>query len=109
MSDNVLSYGIMAVLKNPIGDLHTEEWEVKNEALYEEGFSLNYEGTLIFSDEGGSETYGIQLAQPHMFEEFYISMQRLGIEYEEPRFYSCMWYNGSDSDMSMMTKEKFVG
>lgn len=30
------------------------------------------------------------------------------IEEDEARTYRELWYNGSDSDMSMMTREKFL-
>ncbi len=29
-------------------------------------------------------------------------------EEEKARPYRCLWYNGSDSDMTMMTRKKFL-
>jgi hypothetical protein len=110
MSDNVMSTGFMAVLKTPFG----EERDEKDEWLYEQGSDLriNYEGTMVYSDVR-SDGYGLTIhtANPSTTNPSFIDeCTKLGLEVDSStiRGYSCYWYNGSDSDMGMLTVEKYM-
>lgn len=112
MSENVMSTGFMAQLEKPIGNHKTEEWDEISERLYnnESSLSINYEGTLIYSDYGGEE-YGItfydgSISSP---DEFINECAKEGFDVitDTIKSYSCLWYNGVDSDMSMMKLENY--
>ena len=120
MSATVISQGYIAILQNPIAD--EDQREELSENLYdsETGLELNYEGTLIILDEYALKSYSerefysdlfivgglnqdkardfVQLASANGFEVLESTVQP----------YVCVWYNGSDSPVSMMTKEEFL-
>lgn len=109
MSENVLSVGIMVPLSRQLTKQEREEWD---EILYDQGSNVrfNYEGTLAYTDNRKDE-YGIHfgILTDLSFDNFEDLKQfDLGIEKEHARNYQCVWYNGSDSDMSMMTIEEFL-
>jgi hypothetical protein len=109
MSDNVASAGIMAPLNRKLTDEEREEWQ---ELLWDQGSDvhINYDGTLAYTDEGGNE-YGISFGNmaSHSMESFKdLEQFGVGVVTEKARPYTCYWYNGSDSDMDMMTLEKFL-
>lgn len=107
MSDNVMSTGFFAILSNPIED--EEEREELGERLYDEGsLHLNYEGTLVFSDER-SDGYGINFAGNGNVRGFIDEVETAGLEIVKGSVlaYSCYWYNGTDSDMSELTLERY--
>ncbi len=109
MSENVASAGIMVPLSRKLTREEREEWE---ELLWEQNSSVrfNYEGTLAYTDEGGEE-YGISFGNMNKYSmaEFDDLLQfNINILPSKARPYTCYWYNGSDSDMSMMTLEKFL-
>ena len=112
MSDNVMSRGMMAPLKNPI--LDREEREEFDELLYDKqtGLHLNYEGTLIYSDDRGSadDAYGIIFEVNDSRGEFLASLQEEGIEIDETKMlpYQCYWYNGSDPDMGLLKLKDYL-
>jgi hypothetical protein len=110
MSDNVMSTGFMAVLKTPFG----EERDEKDEWLYEQGSDLriNYEGTLVYSDIR-SDGYGLTIhtGAAQAFDTDFVkecAKMELDIDPTTIRSYSCYWYNGVDSDMSMLSAEKYL-
>lgn len=114
MSDNVLSYGYMAILVTPVGDHHTETWEELSDKLQEEtDLSLNYDGTVVYSDQcldtDSDAMFSLVMETPEMRDEFMDAITAYGIEIiSEPRFYSCVWYNGSDSPMSEIHTKQLV-
>lgn len=113
MSDNVLSYGVMAKLIKPVGKYKTKEWQDMDNKLDEElsGLQLNYEGTIIYNDLGGytESTYGINFIQSEQLQAFFEELQKAGIvaDFESSKIYSCFWYNGADSYMSDITLKEF--
>lgn len=113
MSDNVLSYGYMAILAIPVGNHHTEAWEELEESLEGTELSLNYDGTVIYSDQcpdtNDDAMYRLVMETPEMREEFMDAITAHGIEIiGDPRFYSCVWYDGSDSPMSEVHTKQLV-
>lgn len=107
MSDNVQSQGYFGKLKTPVGNSGTEEWETLQQQLNPEGLYLNYDGTLIFSDEQ-SEAYegGLLFAKPFGASEFRNKCEVLGHPADPVKHYTCVWYNAADSYMSTATLEE---
>ena len=109
MSSNVMSVGIMAPLNRKLTDEERDEW---GEILYYQGstVSINYEGTMAYTDEGGDE-YGIYFGEmssldPTQFDD--LKQFGLSIITEQARPYREYWYNGADSDHDMMELEDFL-
>ncbi len=110
MSHQVLSFGFMAPLVTPITD--AEEREALRDKLYYGGLgiSINYEGTLVYSDHGGDEFWGgITFASIEAETQFEEACRSAGIDVtHETRFYCSSWYNGEDSDMDDITLDEFL-
>lgn len=111
MSHQVLSYGLMAPLVTPVTD--PAEREELRERLYETStLRLNYEGTLVYSDAGSSDDYhgaGIIFASLKLVTEFHEEVNKANLTVtHESVFYSCSWYNGTDSDMDDLTLADFL-
>lgn len=115
MSKNVMSSGQMVPLSRKITREEREEWE---ELLWDQGSSVhfNYEGTLAYTDFRTEDEYGLHfegetptLSAAQNDSPFDVLKQfGLSIANDQGRFYRCLWYNGADSDMGMMTLEKFL-
>jgi len=107
MSDNVLSYGFMAVLQTPIPkDLRDEVSEV---LLSKSNLEVNYEGTIVYSDDGGSsDITGVQFFDSGSFNMFVTELSRMKVKVQNSiKAYSSVWYNGSDSYMSSLKLENY--
>ena len=109
MSENVLSLGVMVPLDSKITNDQREEW---SEILWEQGSNvkLSYYCDMAYTEERGDE-YGISFGDmPKAVLDDFKDLKQFGIviEKDKARSYRCFWYNGSDSDMDMMTKEKFL-
>lgn len=109
MSENVASAGLMAPLSRKLTEEEHEEW---TELLYEQGsiVHINYEGTLAYTDEGGSE-YGISFGVSNTYsnEAFNDLLQfDVTVDLNKARPYTCQWYNGADSYMDMMELDEFL-
>lgn len=121
MSDNVRSYGFMAVLKEPLDE---EALEKIHDKLWRENsfIRVNGEGTLVYSDESllhscedRSDIYGLFLGLPDAdLQKFYEECGKYGLfvsgaaEAETTKPYMCIWYNGCDSPMYTLTEEEFL-
>ena len=109
MSEDVMSVGVMVPLNRTITDEEREEWD---EILYDQGSDvrLSYYCDMAYTADR-EETYGISFgAGPVNNTTAFEDLKQFGIwiEEEKARLYRCLWYNGSDSDMGMMTREKFL-
>ena len=109
MIEDVMSVGVMVPLNRKITEEEREEW---NELLYEQGseVGLSYYCDMAYTDEGG-EAYGISFGLlPVNNISAFDDLKQFGIwvEEEKARPYRCLWYNGADSDMDMMTREQFL-
>lgn len=115
MSDNVRSYGFIAILKEPVADvseLSDKLWTDKSPLL------LNYEGTLVFVDFNlrksyaeQTDFYGLFIGNEEMDPaELTIESMKYGLDIDEATIkpYTCVWYNGVDSPMDTLTKEEFL-
>jgi hypothetical protein len=120
MSTTVRSYGFMALLATPITD--PDEREEISERLWEAHSTLgiNGEGTLVYSDQNANadmrtreDIYGLNLgkdASTGSVSDFAnaVHAAELEIDLTTVQPYSCIWYNGSDSDMDTLTKAQFM-
>jgi len=110
MSRNVVSSGVMVPLNRKITQEEREDW---TEDLYDRAsfVKINYEGTLAYTDEGGEE-YGISFGSIPTYEgdsEFEdLKQYGLWVQGDKARTYRCCWYNGTDSNMDMLTLEEFL-
>lgn len=109
MSEDVMSVGVMVPLNRKITEEEREQW---NEILYdqESEVRLSYYCDMAYTAERG-EAYGISFAvMPVSNISAFEVLKQFGIwiEGEKARLYRCLWYNNSDSDMDMMTREKFL-
>lgn len=107
MSENVTSIGQMAVLKkalvgDEIGDMF--------EALDKFGVSVNCEGTLVYTEETKDCDAGVIFPSDKNQQKLYDACAACGLLYDPETVipYVCTWYNGGDSDMSLLTKEEFL-
>lgn len=108
MSENVMSVGFMAPLITPLVK-GSEELEILQDRLYEEStLQINYEGTIVFSAED-SDMYGLRFGKTLQYDDFLKEVADMGLAVDELRVasYTCLWYNGVDSDMSMLTIDEF--
>ena len=110
MSSNVFSSGFMVPLITPLTKDEREDVYYK---LEKSDLHINYEGTILYSDEthdfdGG---YGIMFEGVHNNDNFLYSLKDSGLDLPinlaMMKYYTRLWYNGSDSDMSMMTIQRF--
>ena len=101
MSDNVQSQGYFGKLLTPVGNYQTVEWETLTEKLAPHDLYLNYEGTMIYSDDQSpGYDYELIFAKPNGATEFRLKCKDVGHDVDPVKHYSCHWYNGSDSPMS---------
>lgn len=115
MSENVMSSGHMVPLSRKITREERQEWE---ELLWDQDSPVrfNYEGTLAYTDFRTEDEYGLHfegdtstLSAAPLGSSFGVLKQfGLSIMKDQARYYRCLWYNGADSDMDMMTLEKFL-
>ena len=111
MSENVKSQGFMAeIVGGPV------DYEEVSEKLYDNStLRINYDGTLIYSDETEDkyDTYGMTFLNTRKEDkQIFLSEcleNNISIDVSSIKSYVCIWYNGVDSDMSTMTLEKFKG
>lgn len=114
MSDNVRSYGFIAVLKEPVGCEEFFDRPGTGKAIV----SVNCEGTLAYIDfnlknsySERENIYGLFIGSQKMdISEFYHECGKYGlfVDPSTTQPYNCIWYNGADSDMAMLTKEEFL-
>jgi len=115
MSDNVRSYGFIAVLKEP---LHKDVLDDVREQLYDakSNLSVNYEGTLIYSDLNRHESYrvkedicSLQIGNGSSYLDFAKELTKLHYDIDPATIlpYNCVWYNGADNPVDMLTLEEY--
>jgi hypothetical protein len=121
MSSTVKQYGFVALLKNKIDD---EEREAGNENQYElkTGIRVVYSGELVFIDfnyekplRDRENFYGLSLGptkakQGESQADFEALMHKYMYDIDKGSItpYICIYYNGGDSPLDMLTKEKFL-
>ena len=109
MSKDVMSVGVMVPLNRKLTEEEREEW---NELLYDQGseVGLSYYCDMAYTAVHG-EAYSISFGLlPVNNISAFDDLKQFGIwvEEEKARPYRCLWYNGADSDMDMMTREQFL-
>lgn len=109
MSRTVQSMGLMVPLKTP---LTRQQVTIASEALDEASsfLGVNYEGTLLYSDNGDNEEIVVSVISPVHMKKFQEEIKRLNIEvdFSKMSVYSCSWDNGTDSPMSDMTIARYL-
>lgn len=111
MSSDVMSRGLMAPILTPIDD---DEREALMEKLWEDNSSLNisYDGTLAWIEISETDAYGISFGVENECspEELGLAalVYDLHVALDQARPFSCLWYNGTDSDMSMLSAAEFL-
>lgn len=101
MSETMISKGYFGRLHTPVPshDEDVQAWDIRNDAL-PEGWGLNYDGTMIFSNEErpAYDVDGLIFATPEA-QEFRDQADALGYDVGQVKFYVSHWYNGCDSPM----------
>lgn len=101
MSDTHISKGYFGKLKIPIPSQADDDqaWNARCDML-PDGWSFNYDGTMIFSNEQrpAYDVDGLIFATPEasVFRE---QCDALGCDVGQVKFYVCHWYDGADSPM----------
>jgi hypothetical protein len=109
VSKSVMSSGIIVPLNRKLTREENAEW---SETLWEQNSNVrfNYEGTLVYTEERGDQ-YGIHFGEMPSFTPstfYWIEQFGLSMLPTKARSYCCCWYDGVDSDMSMLTLEDFL-
>ena len=110
MSENVTSFGVMVPLVKPVGDYRTENHDSYAEWLDEIGLHLNYEGTLLFTEQRDKDGgCGIFFSQTSHRDDLIklCNENNIHIINSQIQFYVSNWYNGADSHQSNITLAKF--
>lgn len=111
MSEDVMSRGLMAPIINPIPQ---DVLEDLTEQMCEDGSPLHisYDGTLAWIEASESDPYGITFGEVSDFSPEELGLAALvygvNVALDQARLFSCLWYNGTDSDMSMLSVRKFL-
>jgi hypothetical protein len=126
MSESVYSVGVMVPITH---NLTAAELEQFGEWAWEDAVSIyiSYDGSMIYSQDNLEDgEYGINFAGvaksiavdakvlakfAHTIYQFLRTLpddKYIAIQMQDAINYSCYWYNGTDSDMSMMTAERFL-
>jgi hypothetical protein len=118
MSDNVLSYGFIAVIA---ADCKLLDLSALSDKLWSDKSPLgvNYEGTLVYADfnriksyTDRTDFYGLFIGKQDEGDVavFKKECAKYGIYVDQTtrQPYNCIWYNGSDSPMDELTKEEFL-
>lgn len=116
MSSTVRQHGFVAVLARPIPEDQREEL---TEKLYnaKSKLDINYEGTLVYFDANRHESWEVREDVYGLFfghdvshreqMEAELLAHNLMIDGHTMRPYNCIYYNGSDSPLDLLSKEDF--
>ena len=119
MSSTVRSYGYIAAMVFSVGEDKIEEL---HESLYDanNGLEINYDGTLLFVDLNQTkpmsereDIYGLSIGDStiELTPEQFVNMAKdanLPVFESTVQPYNCIWYNGSDNPVSLLSKEEFL-
>lgn len=115
MSNQRFTMGLIALLKEPVGDLHTEEWEQLSEKLYDSGSKLfpTYGGDMIAYRHIDVPVYeaGLMVFDPKdhsMAKAFNEQLLNVGISIVtgSMRGFIDNWYDAADSNHIDLTREE---
>lgn len=110
MSETVFSKGFMAILKKPMSEEEREEF---NDTMYDNGsgLSVNYEGTIVYSEKREEDIYFFQVGVGTVpdLEKFRKQLDdySINIEPNTIKYWMEIWYNGGDSNHDMLTLEEY--
>lgn len=110
MSSESLKFGYVGQLARPITDKNQRE-AISGE-LYEKGWGINYEGTLVYQDLNHSDDNIYKLVMVPAFgaTAFADNVQDLGhdMHVTKIKFYSCVHNDGSDFELDELTVSEFM-
>jgi hypothetical protein len=102
----------MAPIISP--SLDQEALDIIGELIYEENgrLQINYEGTLAYISDDAPDTYGLTLGSSSSLfspDELGVAGLAFGIQIalDQCLPFSCLWYNGGDSPLDMLTLKEF--
>lgn len=116
MSSTVRQHGFVAVLSRPIPgeareDLAEKLWNDKSK------LGISYDGMLVYFDANKQEDWRVREDVYGLFFGHDVSLreqmeaellkQNLMIDGHTMRPYNCIYYNGGDSPLDLLTKEEF--
>ena len=119
MSSTVRSYGLIAQLQVVVPE---DDREGLTEKTYDDKspIDLNYEGTLVYLDMNRHQKYDVREDFYGLFiagemgnvptpEWFALEAEKYGLKImmATVRPYNCIWYNGSDNPVDLLTLEEF--
>lgn len=119
MSTTVISQGFIGVLLRPIPHEEREDL-AKTLRDGDSILNVNDEGALLFSDVNQNKSSSQREFQGDLFivgqhsengrEDFIEAALTAGLDIdpETVQPYTCVWYNGSDSPVDMLTKDDFL-
>jgi hypothetical protein len=117
MSSTRLCYGTMLPLITVFTKEQREEFNDKHESL---GIRINYEGTIAYINENALKTYreqenlfkvimfgsGMHM-QAHSILSNALGVAGVSADYFRARWFSCVWYDGSDNPIDELTLASF--
>lgn len=116
MSSTVRSYGVMGVIVSH----KVEDFEELYEKLYDDKSNLGINGdqTLAYLDANANKEYserenfyGLQFGlDPQVSAQALVdeaAKYGIVVDPKSCRMYQCIWYNGGDSDMDLLTLKEF--
>lgn len=111
MSYNAFSVGLVGILVTPFNDQSEEDG--LRELLDAQGFLVNYEGTLIYSNQmSGNMDDEFHLHTSSVFDSdhFFKELKNHGypVKANSIRTYIDLYYNGGDDNQSLITLEEFT-
>lgn len=110
MSETVRDYGFIAKLKNPV-----EDAERLAEKLLDadSNLAINYAGNIVFINYNtDQDIYGLTIGNAsftqEMRDEFIAEAKKYDLVVDEDSIttFDCIWYNGSDNPVSLLTPEE---
>ena len=109
MSDNRLTIGWMAELKNPISK---DNWGEIHDEYDQAGIGLNYEGTLVYVtviSESMSDGFRLHFLDAENADMLINAMNEKGIaiKMETAMPFVDLWYDSADSNHSDITLKQF--
>lgn len=109
MSENMITFGLMAELEVPVAK---EARDFVSERMDEVGLGLNYEGTLIYSTTFHKSLHeGFDIHFPSVInpDTLYNKAWNLGFAVKQNTItpFFDLWYNGTDSNHADITLEQF--
>lgn len=107
MSETVRVQGYIAKLVKPFSDDERDAFMEENDWTP----GLNYEGTLFYVGDQLDDIYDLTIGNyiPDNFDRIVKAAEKFGVEIDENsiRPFDCIYYNGGDCPIDMLTVEEY--